>query len=93
MTTSTTYTMKSIASYAVGGGSHPTVSMNNQSTIVVGWASTASTNLYCRVGVADADGQTWQWGEQDHYDGGNAASLAVNNSNVVKRLLCSSLCN
>ena len=83
MTTSTTYTMKSIATYAVGGGSHPTVSMNNESTIVVGWASTASTNLYYKVGVADADGQAWQWGGQDHYDGGNAASLAVNNSNVV----------
>jgi hypothetical protein len=68
VTTSTIYTMKSIASYPVGGGSHPTVSMNNQSTIVVGWASTASTNLYYRVGVADADGQTWQWGEQDHID-------------------------
>jgi hypothetical protein len=83
MSSNTGYTMTSTASYKVGAGSHPTVSINNQSTIVAGWASTASTNLYCKVGVFDTGSQEWSWGEQSHYDGGDSASLAINNENTV----------
>jgi hypothetical protein len=79
----TNYSMELLKSYNVGAGSHPTLSMNGNLTIIAGWASTASTKLYCKIGVYSVDGNNWIWGDESHYDDGDSAALAINNQKVV----------
>lgn len=80
-----TYEMESTVLSSVGAGSHPTLTMNSDYTIVAGWSSTESSNLSYRVGTYSPsfDPPTIIWGEPVVYDGGDQATLAINDSGYV----------
>lgn len=67
----------------VGAGLHPDVSMTRDFMITT-WASSASSNIYYRVGKADSSNSTsWNFGAQQNYDNGELASLALNDYGSV----------
>lgn len=77
------YSMKFMCDGTAGAGSHPTVGINSERTVIAAWASTNSDNLYTKVGQVSADLTSISWGDQEKYDSGDSCAVSINNNNIV----------